>query len=98
MAGKCQTQTFLRTGRDPTQLLPAYAKLASKAPAPLRAGAGAGAGFSPLLVCQLSEIGYLARSAPIRASAFSTAACGVTPSRMISAWAAPQICWASASA
>ena len=96
MAGKCQTQTFLRTGRDPTQLLPGYAKLASKARASLRAGAGAG--FSPLLVCQLSEIGYLARSAPIRASAFSTAACGVTPSRMISAWAAPQICWASASA
>jgi hypothetical protein len=58
----------------------------------------AGAGSFPLLVCQLSAIGYFAKSAPIRASAFSAAACGVIPSRMMSASAAPQTCWASASA
>ena len=59
--------------------------------------------FPPAASCryappQLCAIGYLARIAPIRLSAFSAAACGVIPSRTTSASAAPQICWAFASA
>ena len=57
---------------------------------------GADAGASP--VGQLSTTGYFARIAPIRVSAFSAAACGVIPSRITSASAAPQSCWAFASA
>src|SRR5262249_46013281 len=51
-----------------------------------------------LIVYQVPTIGYFARIVPIRLSAFSAAACGVIPSRMTSASAAPQICWALASA
>jgi hypothetical protein len=50
------------------------------------------------IICQLSAIGYFARISPIRLSAFSAAACGVIPSRMMSASAPPQTCWAATSA
>jgi hypothetical protein len=47
---------------------------------------------------QLCAIGYLAKITPILFSAFSAAACGVIPSLMTSASAAPQTCWEFASA
>ena len=40
------------------------------------------------LECQLSAIGYFARSAPIRASALSAAAAGVTGKRVQPGWIA----------
>jgi len=55
-------------------------------------------GRESLMVCQPSAIGYFARIAPIRLSAFSAAACGVMPSRITSPSAAPHNCWAFASA
>ena len=51
-----------------------------------------------MVTSQLCAIGYLAKIAPIRFRAFSAATCGVIPSRITSASAVPQICWASASA
>src|SRR5262249_5241095 len=50
------------------------------------------------IIRQLPAIGYFARISPIRLSAFSVAACGVIPSRMMSASATPQTCWAITSA
>ena len=62
------------------------------------ASCNAGTWRQTLIVYQVPTIGYFARIVPIRLSAFSAAACGVIPSRMTSASAAPQICWAFASA
>jgi hypothetical protein len=50
------------------------------------------------MICQSSPIRYFAMIVPMRLSAFSAATCGVMPSRITSASAAPQICCAFASA
>ena len=47
---------------------------------------------------QLCAIGYFAKITPILFNAFSAAACGVIPSLITSASAAPQTCWEFASA